>query len=89
MKRHKWTIILLLLAVVSFVLQFLTPKTFHIYCDFVAFLLPTIAALVEMALSERSEKATESEIKRLKDNQLSVRVEDNTLVFDKGIEIKQ
>ena len=48
--------------------------------------MPTIAAVVEMAVSEKSSKATEEMIKKLKDNQLSARFEGETLVFETGVD---
>ena len=54
------------------------------YCNIAAFALPTIAAIIEIVVSERIRKETEIQIKKLKDNQLSVCVEDGTLKILKG-----
>jgi len=84
MKNHLFTIILLMLAAVAFALRFIVNANYQIYCDIAAYALPTIAAIVEIVVTERSSKKTERQIKMLKDNQLSVRVEDETLCFYKG-----
>ena len=86
MRNHILTIILLLLAVLAFGLRFCVAECWLNYCDIAAFLLPTIAAVVEMAVSEKSSKATEEMIKKLKDNQLSARFEGETLVFETGVD---
>ncbi len=84
MKNHLATIILLLLAAVAFVLQFFVKDCLRVYCDIVAFAFPSIAAIVEIVAAERASKETKQQIKKLKDNQLSVRVEGETLFFDQG-----
>ena len=84
MKNHIITIILLLLAVISFTMRFFMVDTMQNYCDIAAFLLSTIAALTEIYLSEKNGRKTEEEIKRLKDDQLSVRFEGTTLYFETG-----
>lgn len=84
MKNHLATIILLLLAAVVFVLQFFVKDCLRVYCDIVAFAFPSIAAIVEIVVDERASKETKQQIKKLKDNQLSVRVEGEALIFDQG-----
>ena len=85
MKRHLFTIILLLLAAIAFVVRFCVEDKWQICCDVLAFTLPTLAALVEIFLAEKSEKRTATEIKTLKENQLSVYVEDHKAIFEKGV----
>ena len=82
MKNHIFTIILLILAGVAFALRFFVSEDWLNYCDVAAFALPTLAAVVEIIVSERSGKETEKQIKKLKEKQLSVRVEDETLIID-------
>ena len=84
MKNHIFTIILLILAGVVFALRFFVSEDWLNYCDVAAFALPTLAAVVEIIVSERSGKETEKQIKKLKEKQLSVRVEDDTLIIDQG-----
>ena len=64
MKNHIVTIILLLLAVAFFVLRFLWDGSLQIYCDIAAFALPTLAAVVEIVVSERSSQRMEEELKK-------------------------
>lgn len=84
MKKHIITIVLLILAAIAFVLSLYFEQEKRFYCDVVAFLFPTIAALVEIILAEKSGKVMEKEIKKLKNNQLSFNVEDETLKIIKG-----
>lgn len=84
MKNHIFTIILLILAGVAFALRFFVSEDWLNYCDVAAFALPTLAAVVEIIVSERSGKETEKQIKKLKEKQLSVRVEDETIIIDQG-----
>lgn len=84
MKNHIFTIILLILAGVAFALRFFVSEDWLNYCDVAAFALPTLAAVVEIIVSERNGKETEKQIKKLKEKQLSVRVEDETLIIDQG-----
>lgn len=81
MKNHIFTIILLILAGMAFALRFFVSEDWLNYCDVAAFALPTLAAVVEIIVSERSGKETEKQIKKLKEKQLSVRVEDETLII--------
>ena len=62
MKNHIITIILLLFAVVAFVLQFFVEECLQIICDIATFVLPTIAAIIEMILCEKSNKKLKKEI---------------------------
>lgn len=64
MKKHLATIILLLIAIIAFCIGFQVSETYKIVCDVVAFALPTIAAVVELVLSERSSKQIEEELKK-------------------------
>lgn len=64
MKNHIATFILLLLAAVAFALRFYVEEDLQIYCDIVAFALPTITAIVEMVLSEQSSKKLKEEIEK-------------------------
>ena len=84
MKNHILTIILLILAGVAFALRFFVSEDWLNYCDVAAFALPTLAAVVEIIVSGRSGKETEKQIKKLKEKQLSVRYEDETLIIDQG-----
>lgn len=84
MKNHILTIILLILAGVAFALPFFVSEGWQNYCDIAAFALPTLAAVVEIIVSERSGKETEKQIKKLKEKQLSVGFEDETLIIDQG-----
>lgn len=64
MKNHILTIILLLLAVVAFVLRFFLDDKYVLFCDILAFALPTLAAIAEIIIAERSGKKMEQEIKK-------------------------
>ena len=86
MRNHIITILLLLIAVLAFALRFFVVETWQNYCDIAAFVLPTIAAMVEIVVSEKNGRATEEKIKKLKDNQLSTRVEGETLFLETGVE---
>lgn len=84
MKNHIATIILLLLAAVAFAVRFFVKTGLQLYCDIAAFALPTVAAIVEIVVTERSSKETEKQIRKLKNNQLTVRVDGETLYFEQG-----
>ena len=43
--------------------------------------------LVKIVVSEMNGRATEEKIKKLKEKQLSVHVEGETLIFDEGVEL--
>lgn len=86
MNNHIVTIILLLLAALSFGIRFFVKEGVQIYCDIAAFALPTVAAIVEIVVSERNGKETEKQIKTLKENQLSVHFKDGAMIFNKGEE---
>lgn len=64
MKNHILTIILLLLAVLAFVLRFFWDEQYVLFCDILAFALPTLAAIVEIVIAEWSGKKMEQEIKK-------------------------
>ena len=64
MKNHITTIILLVVAAVAFVLRFYVQEHVQVYCDVVAFAFPTLAAIVEIYVSERSGKRIDEEIKK-------------------------
>lgn len=84
MRNHTITIILLLIAAIAFTLRYFVAERWQSYCDIAAFVLPTIAALVEIVVSEKSSKTTEEKIKKLKEKQLSVHFEGETLIFKEG-----
>lgn len=86
MKRHIVTIILLALATGSFMMRFFVKEGLQGYCDIAAFVFPTVAALMEIFITERSGKATDEKIQYLKEKQLSVHVEGETLVIEKEAE---
>ena len=46
-----------------------------------------LAALMEIYLSEKNNSEAEKRIKELETNQLSIHVEGETLVIDKGVKI--
>lgn len=81
MKNHLVTIILLVIAAIMFALRFFVSDDCQTYCDVAAFALPTIAAIVEIVLAEKSGNQTKKQIKELQDNQLNPHVEDETLYF--------
>ena len=81
------TITLLFIAVIVFALRFFVAENHQDYCDIVAFALPMLAALMEIYLSEKNNSEAEKWIKELETNQLSIHVEGETLVIDKGVKI--
>lgn len=85
MRCHFIPILFLLLAAMAFALRFFVAYNYQNYCDIVAFALPMLAALMEIYLSEKSNKEAEMRIKELEENQLSIHVEGETLVIDKGV----
>lgn len=64
MKQHLITIFLLLVATFAFVLRYFVNEHVQEWCDVQAFALPTLAAVVEMILSERSGRKIEEELKK-------------------------
>ena len=84
MRNHIIPIILLLIAVIAFILRFFVTEEWQEYCDIAAFVLPTIAALIEIMVSEVKVKETDGKIKMLREKQLSVHFEGDTLVFEEG-----
>lgn len=64
MKNHIWTIILLLIAGVSFTIRYFTDKTTQNICDILAFALPTLAAIVEIIVAEKGNKKFADELKK-------------------------
>lgn len=87
MRNHIMTITLLFIAVIVFALRFFVAENHQDYCDIVAFALPMLAALMEIYLSEKNNSEAEKRIKELETNQLSIHVEGETLVIDKGVKI--
>lgn len=87
MRNHIMTITLLFIAVIVFALRFFVAENHQDYCDIVAFALPMLAALMEIYLSEKNNSEAEKWIKELETNQLSIHVEGETLVIDKGVKI--
>ena len=64
MKKHIWTIVLLVLAAWAFALSFVIDEEYKTYCDIIAFGFPTLVAVIEMIVAERSGKELEVEIKK-------------------------
>lgn len=64
MKTHIVTIFLLVLATLAFVLRFYVGDGYMVVCDVIAFALPTLAAIVEIVLSEKSGKRIQEEINK-------------------------
>lgn len=64
MKKHLCTIILLLIAIVAFLFGFKVSGICKTVCDLMAFALPTIAAVVEIMLSEKSSRRIEEEFNK-------------------------
>lgn len=64
MKNHIGTIVLLLLAVVAFSIRYMVGETEKEVCDILAFALPTMAAIVEIIIAERSGKKLEQKINK-------------------------
>lgn len=64
MKHHIPTIILLLLAVIAFVLHFFAHGVWLVIYNIAAFVLPTIATVIEIILSVFNKKKTEEELKK-------------------------
>lgn len=64
MKNHIITIILLLLAAVSFASRFFVKDSYQELFDILAFALPTLAAIVEIVVAERGNKKFAEELKR-------------------------
>lgn len=62
MKSHIVTIILLLLAVLAFVMRFIVASQFIVCCDILAFSFPTIAAIIEIFISDRGDKIIEHKL---------------------------
>lgn len=85
MKRHLITTILLVLAIVAFTMRFFVKEEWQNYYDIATFILPTVAALIEIVISVKSGMATEENIRKLKEKQISVHVEGETLVINEGV----
>lgn len=64
MKTHILTFLLLALAAITFVIGFSVDDELKQCCDIVAFSFPTIAAVVEIVLAERSTKALLNELSK-------------------------
>jgi hypothetical protein len=64
MKNHILTIVLLLIAATAFTLRYFANDTIQGVCDILAFALPTLAAVVEVLVSEKSGKKIETEINK-------------------------
>lgn len=64
MKSHILTIVLLLFAAVAFGLRFILNPNYSSYCDIAAFALPSLAAIVEIIISERSGKKINDELSK-------------------------
>ena len=59
MNNHLLTIVLLVIAAIAFTFRFFAKETIQSYCDFLAFALPTLAAIVEIIVAERGNKRFE------------------------------
>lgn len=66
-KKHQVSIILLFLAVISFVMKFIVAEKYEIYCDIAAFALPMVATLIEIALSIKADNENESRDRLIED----------------------
>jgi len=86
MRKHIGTFFLLVVAVVSFGMRFFVEDEWQNCCDIVAFVLSTMAALVEIVISERIGKTTDEKIQKLKDKQLSMKIKGETLFIDEGMD---
>ena len=64
MKSHLLTIILLLIATIAFGLRFTVEGWMLSLCDILAFALPTLAAIVEIIVSEKASRKLNDEIKK-------------------------
>jgi len=64
MKNHILTIILLLMAGVSFAIRYFTDNTAQNVCNILAFALPTLAAIVEIIIAEKGNKMFADELKK-------------------------
>lgn len=64
MKNHFFTFVLLLLATAAFILRFFVRANYESLCDIAAFVLPTLAAVAEIIVSERSGEKMHDEIKK-------------------------
>ena len=67
-------------------MRFFIEEEWQNYCDIAAFVLSTVAALVEIGISERSGKVIDEKIQKLKDKQISMHVEGETLYIDEGVD---
>lgn len=56
MKKHIVTFFLLLFSTIAFILSFYVKDIFQKYCDIVAFVFPTIATVIEVVLSLKTDK---------------------------------
>ena len=64
MKNHIITIILLLLAAISFASRFFVKDSYQELFDILAFALPTFAAIVEIIVAEKGNKKFTDELKK-------------------------
>ena len=56
MKKHIYTVVLLLLGVISFLLSFLLIEGFQFFCTIGTFVFPTLAAILEACFAIKSDK---------------------------------
>ena len=56
------------------------------YFDIAAFVLSTMAALVEIVISERIGKTTDEKVQKWKDKQLAMKINGETLFIDEGVD---
>lgn len=64
MKNHLISILLLFLAAVAFVMRFILSENCHVYCDIIAYILPTLVAIMEMVIAERDSSKVDEELKK-------------------------
>lgn len=86
MKKHLGTILLLVIAIVAFGMRFFVEDEWQDYFDIAAFVLSTMAALVEIVISERIGETTDDKIQKLKDKQISMKIKGETLFIDEGVD---
>jgi len=66
MRKHTITVILLALAAFSFAAHFFVGDALRNCCDIVAFLFPTLAALIEIHFAIKTDRENEARDKKWK-----------------------
>lgn len=87
MRKHIVPIILLTLAVTSFIMSYFAGDGHKDCYEILAFIFSTVAALLEIVIAVRSDRKTEEKILDLEDNQIDIHVEDETLFIGKRNEL--